>query len=151
VTSAPGGVVIRPGRGVPGGLVIPDAELLERFSRSSGPGGQSVNTTDSRVELSWDVAGSTALTDVQRARLLECLAGRLVDGVLTIAASEQRSQFQNRAAARRRLQSLVAEGLEPPSPARRATRPSRAARARRVDDKRRRGELKAARRRPGLD
>jgi ribosome-associated protein len=151
VNPAPGGVVIRPGRGVPEGLVIPDTELLERFSRSSGPGGQSVNTTDSRAELSWDVAHSAVLNDLQRARLLERLDGRLVDGVLTIAASEQRSQFQNRAAARRRLQSLVAEGLEPPSPARRATRPSRAARARRVDEKRRRGELKAGRQRPSYD
>jgi ribosome-associated protein len=145
------GVVIRPTRGAPGGLVIPEAELAERFSRSSGPGGQSVNTTDSRVELSWDVGASAVLTDAQRARLLERLASRLVDGVLTIAASEQRSQFQNRAAARRRLQDLVADGLAPPSPARRATKPSRAAKARRVDDKRRHGELKATRRRPSFD
>jgi len=145
------GVVIRPSRGAPGGLVIPEAELAERFSRSSGPGGQSVNTTDSRVELSWDVAGSTVLTDTQRSRLLERLAGRLVDGVLTIAAAEQRSQFQNRTAARRRLQDLVADGLAPPSPARRATKPSRAAKARRLDEKRRHGELKAARRRPSFD
>jgi ribosome-associated protein len=145
------GVVIRPTRGAPGGLVIPEAELAERFSRSSGPGGQSVNTTDSRVELSWDVGASAVLTDAQRARLLERLASRLVEGVLTIAASEQRSQFQNRAAARRRLQDLVADGLAPPSPARRATKPSRAAKARRVDDKRRHGELKATRRRPSFD
>ncbi len=155
INGAPGGVVIRPGRGVPDGLVIPDAELEERFSRSSGPGGQSVNTTDSRVELSWDVAASAALSaalpDDQRARVLERLAGRLVDGVLTIAASEQRSQFQNRAAARRRLQSLLTDALSPPSPARRATKPSRAAKARRVEEKRRRGDLKVARRRPAVD
>jgi ribosome-associated protein len=110
-----------------------------------------VNTTDSRVELSWDVGASAVLTDAQRARLLDRLASRLVEGVLTIAASEQRSQFQNRAAARRRLQDLVADGLAPPSPARRATKPSRAAKARRVDDKRRHGELKATRRRPSFD
>jgi len=151
VSAPPGGVVIRPTRGAPGGLVIPDAELAERFSRSSGPGGQSVNTTDSRVELSWDVADSAVLTEPQRARLLERLAGSLVDGVLTIAAAEHRSQFQNRAAARRRLQDLVADALVPPSPARRATKPSRAARARRVEEKRRHGELKAARRRPPPD
>ena len=151
INGAPDGVVIRPGRGAPDGLIIPDAELIERFSRSSGPGGQSVNTTDSRVELSWDVAASTALSDQQRARVLERLAGRLVDGILTIAASEQRSQFQNRAAARRRLQSLLADALAPPSPARRATKPSRAAKARRVEAKRRRGDLKAARRRPAGD
>ena len=149
VNGAPGGVVIRPTRGAPGGLLIPDAELAERFSRSSGPGGQSVNTTDSRVELSWDVAGSAALTGIQRERLLERLAGRLVDGVLTIAAAEHRSQFQNRSAARRRLQDLVTDALAPPSPSRRATKPSRAAKARRVDAKRRRAEVKAGRRSPG--
>jgi ribosome-associated protein len=144
-------LLIRPARGLPHGLLIPAAELVERFSRSSGPGGQSVNTTDSRVELSWDVARSVTLSDAHRERLLERLAGRLTDGVLTIAASEHRSQLQNRAAARNRLQHMLAAALEPPSPPRRATRPSRAARARRVADKRRRGELKAARRRPPLD
>jgi ribosome-associated protein len=144
-------VVIRPQRGLPDGLTIPDTELVERFSRSSGPGGQSVNTTDSRVELSWDVAASTALGDVQRQRLLERLDGRLVDGVLTIAASEHRSQRQNRVAARARLQHLVVDGLEPPSPPRRATRPSRAAKARRVDAKKRRGTIKANRQRPADD
>jgi len=151
INGAPGGVVIRPGRGAPDGLLIPDSELVERFSRASGPGGQSVNTTDSRVELSWDVAASAALSTGQRERMLDRLADRLVDGVLTIAAAEQRSQFQNRAAARRRLQSLVADALAPPSPARRATKPSRSARARRVEAKRRRGELKVARRRPAGD
>jgi ribosome-associated protein len=132
-------------------LEIPDAELVERFSRSSGPGGQSVNTTDSRVELSWDIAGSAALDDRQRERLLDRLAGRLVDGVLTIAASEHRSQLRNREAARARLRHLIATALEPPSPPRRATRPSRAAKARRVEAKRRRGDIKAGRRRPPLD
>src|SRR5438552_11597431 len=130
-------LVIRPARGLPAGLVIPDAELVERFSRSSGPGGQSVNTTDSRVELSWDVASSPTLIDAQRERVLARLGGRLVDGVLTIAASEHRSQLQNRAAARLRMQHLVAAALEPPSPPRRGTKPSRAARARRVDEERR--------------
>ena len=110
-----------------------------------------MNTTDSRVELSWDIAQSAALDDVQRARLLTRLDARLVDGVLTIAASEHRSQLRNRAAARLRLRNLVAEALEPPSPPRRATRPSRAAKARRLESKRRHGELKAARRRPPLD
>ncbi len=138
---------IRPTRGLPAGLSIPAAELLERFSRSSGPGGQSVNTTDSRVELTWDVAGSAVLSEVQRRRALDRLGARLVDGVLTIAASEHRSQLQNRLAARARLQHVVATALEPPSP-RRATRPSRAAKARRTDEKRRRGELKSSRRRP---
>jgi ribosome-associated protein len=131
--------------------VIPDAELTERFSRSSGPGGQGVNTADSRVELRWDVAASGALTDTQRARLLEQLAPRLVDGVLVLVASEQRAQLANRAAARARLTTLVGQALEPPPPPRRATRPSRAARQRRLDEKKRRGELKANRARPDPD
>jgi ribosome-associated protein len=141
-------VVIRPQRGLPDGLTIPDTELVERFSRSSGPGGQSVNTTDSRVELSWDIGASPALTDLQRWRLLERLGGRALDGVLTIAASEHRSQLQNRTAARARLASLVADGLEPPAAPRRATRPSRAAKTRRIEAKRQRGQLKVTRRRP---
>jgi ribosome-associated protein len=132
-------------------LVVPSAELIERFSRSSGPGGQSVNTTDSRVELRWDVAHSTALSDAQRTRLLDRLSGRLVDGVLSIAASEHRSQLQNRQAARARLAALLRDALEPPSPARRPTRPSRAAQQRRVDAKRRRSQVKVTRRRPPLD
>jgi ribosome-associated protein len=136
---------------MPDGLVIPDAELVERFSRSSGPGGQGVNTTDSRVELRWDVAHSGALSEQQRTRVLGRLAARLDDGVLAIAASEHRSQWQNRVAARARLTSMLVDALEPPSPARRPTRPSRAAQQRRVDAKRRRGQTKAARRRPPLD
>jgi ribosome-associated protein len=132
-------------------LHIPEAELIERFSRSSGPGGQSVNTTDSRVELSWDIGQSAALDEFQRARLLDRLASRVVDGVLTIAASEHRSQLRNRSAARMRLQNLVAEALEPPSPPRRATRPSRRAKARRLESKRRHSDLKATRRRPPPD
>ncbi|WP_375477070.1 alternative ribosome rescue aminoacyl-tRNA hydrolase ArfB [uncultured Jatrophihabitans sp.] len=144
-------LALAPRRGLPGGLVIPDTELVERFSRSSGPGGQSVNTTDSRVELSWNVAASSALTDEQRARLGAALGDRLVDGTITIAASEQRSQFQNRQAARARLAHLIAAGLEPPAAPRRATRPSRAAKARRMDAKRRRGGIKANRQRPPLE
>jgi ribosome-associated protein len=145
---AGGDVVLRPARGLPRGLVIPDAELAERFSRSSGPGGQSVNTTDSRVELRWDIAGSAALTDDQRDRLLAALGPRLVDGALTIVASEHRSQRQNRTAARARLAHYVTDALAPPPPARRATRPSRAARARRLEAKRHRSDIKTARRRP---
>ena len=144
-------VVLRPGRGLPDGLVIPSSELLERFSRSSGPGGQSVNTTDSRVELSWDVGTSAALSEQQRAQLIDRLVSRLVDGVITIAASEHRSQLQNRIAARARLTALHTDALAPPAPARRPTRPSRAAKQRRIDAKRRRGQLKATRGRPESD
>ncbi len=127
-------------------LVIPAAELRERFSRSSGPGGQGVNTADSRVELSYDVGSSPALPDRLRARVVERLAGRLVDGVLTIAASEHRAQLANREAARERLLALLREAVAPPPPPRRPTRPSRAAKDRRIAEKKRRGQLKKLRR-----
>jgi ribosome-associated protein len=127
-------------------LVIPGGELRERFSRSSGPGGQSVNTADSRVELSFDVAGSPAIPPDLRARAVAQLGGRLVDGVLTIAASEHRAQLANREAARERLVAMLRAAIAPPPPPRRPTRPSRAAKQRRLDEKRRRSELKKSRR-----
>jgi ribosome-associated protein len=126
-------------------LVIPGAELRERFSRSSGPGGQGVNTTDSRVELSYDIAGSAVLPESLRARLIERLGTRLVSGVLTVAASEHRAQLANREAARARLAALLREAAAPPPPARRPTRPTRAAKERRLAAKRRRSELKRGR------
>jgi ribosome-associated protein len=131
-------------------VVIPAAELHERFSRSSGPGGQGVNTADSRVELSFDVARSTALPQRLRARALEGLAGRLVGGVLTVAASEHRAQLANRAAARDRLATLLRAALRPPPPTRRPTRPSRGSVERRLSAKRRRSDTKRTRR-PGPD
>lgn len=127
-------------------VTIPDTELRWRFSRSSGPGGQGVNTTDSRVELSWNVATSVALGPVQRSRALQRLGHRLTDGVLTVTASSRRSQLQNREAAQDRLASLVREAIAPPPPARRATRPSRAAVERRIAAKKRRSETKRGRR-----
>lgn len=129
-------------------LVVPAAELAWRFSRSSGPGGQGVNTADSRVELSFDVAGSAVLLDRQRDRLTDRLAGRLVGGVLTVAASEHRAQLRNRDAARQRLATLLREGLAPPPRARRATRPTLGSRRRRIETKKQRGETKRLRRRP---
>ena len=131
-------------------IEIPERELRWRFSRSSGPGGQSVNTADSRVELSFDVSTSSALGPVQRARALERLAGRLVGGVLTIAASEERSQLRNREAARERLARVLAEAVAPPPPKRRPTKPSRRAVERRLEAKRLRGRTKRLRR-PGED
>src|ERR1700691_183996 len=102
---------------VNGWLLIPGSELHERFSRSSAPGGQSVNTADSRVELSFDVGRSPALPGWARARALERLAGRLTGGVLTIAASEQRSQLANLQAAPARLATLLRDaGAPPPRP-----------------------------------
>ncbi|MFJ6550491.1 MULTISPECIES: alternative ribosome rescue aminoacyl-tRNA hydrolase ArfB [unclassified Microbacterium] len=141
----------RPGLRVSAGLTIPEVELSWRFSRSSGPGGQGVNTTDSRVELVWDAANSAALSSTQRERILERLRGRLVDGVLTIAASEHRAQLRNREAARERLAALVAEAMRPPAPARRATKPSRGSKERRLTAKRRRTDVKSLRRRPRED
>ena len=127
-------------------LTIPAAELAWRFSRSSGPGGQGVNTTDSRVELSWDVAGSPMLPAVLRQRALERLGPRLVNGVLTISASEHRSQLRNREAAAARLASLVAAAIAPPPQSRRATRPSRGSVERRIAAKKRRSQTKQNRR-----
>ncbi|HLA93884.1 MAG TPA: alternative ribosome rescue aminoacyl-tRNA hydrolase ArfB [Actinomycetota bacterium] len=127
-------------------VLIPARELKWRFSRSSGPGGQSVNTADSRVELSLDLSTTTALGPVQRARVLERLSGRLVDGVLTVKASRQRSQLQNREAALGRLAQILAGALAPPPPRRRPTRPKRGAVERRLADKKRRGQTKRLRR-----
>jgi ribosome-associated protein len=133
-------------------LVIPAGELHERFSRSSGPGGQSVNTTDSRVELSFDVLRSPALPERERSRALERLASRLTDGVVTVAAENERSQLMNREAARARLASLLREAVAPPPPPRVATRPTRGARERRLEGKRRRAQVKRNRRyQPGGD
>jgi ribosome-associated protein len=131
---------VPPGPGLPDGLVIPDGELVERFSRSPGPGGQSVNTSDSRVELEYDVLTSSALTAAQRARLV----GRLGSPV-RVVASEHRSQHRNRVAARERLAARVREALAPPPPARRPTKPTRSSQRRRVEQKRQRGETKALR------
>ncbi|RCG33202.1 aminoacyl-tRNA hydrolase [Sphaerisporangium album] len=131
---------------VGGSVSIPEAELGWRFSRSSGPGGQGVNTTDSRVELSFDVAATTALPPPLKARALERLAPRLVDGVLTISASEYRSQLRNREAAKARLAHALAQAIAPPPKNRRATKPSRGAVERRLTAKRHRSALKRLRR-----
>jgi ribosome-associated protein len=127
-------------------VVIPEGELRWRFSRSSGPGGQSVNTADSRVQLSVDVARTPALGPIQRARALERLGDRLVDGVLTVTASEERSQLRNREAALERLAKVLAEAIAPPPRKRRPTRPSRAAVERRLAEKKRRSRVKRLRR-----
>ena len=128
--------------------MVPENELSWRFSRSSGPGGQSVNTSDSRVELSFDIARTSVLGPILKARALERLAGRLVDGFVTVTASEHRSQLRNREAAERRLAELLAAATAPPPRVRRPTKPSKAARKRRLEDKRRRTDVKNLRRRP---
>ncbi len=128
------------------GAVIPADELSWRFSRSSGPGGQSVNTSDSRVELSYDLASSTALGPVLKERALRALAGQLVDGVLTITASEFRSQLRNREAATRRMAAVLTAATAPPPKARRPTKPTRGSRERRLAAKQRRSQIKRLRR-----
>ncbi|HJQ07775.1 MAG TPA: alternative ribosome rescue aminoacyl-tRNA hydrolase ArfB [Nocardioides sp.] len=131
---------IDPGPGLPEGLVVPAADLVERFSRSSGPGGQSVNTADSRVQLELSVESSAAFTDAQRARLLDRLGP-----VVAVAASEHRSQHRNRVAARERLAATIREALAPPAAPRRPTRPSRGSKERRLQSKRERSETKSLR------
>ena len=131
---------VPPGPGLPDGLVIPDTELVERFSRSPGPGGQSVNTTDSRVELSWDPALSEALDESQRAR-----ARTRSTGPIVVVSHEQRSQHRNRIAARERLAMRIRELLAPPPPPRRPTKPTRGSKERRLDAKRQRSQTKQLR------
>lgn len=128
------------------GITIPPDELTWRFSRSQGPGGQSVNTTDSQAELSFDLAGSAALPPVLKERALAALSGRLSGGVITVAASEYRSQLRNREAAAARLSALLTDATAPPARARRRTRPSRASVERRLADKQRRAAIKRLRR-----
>ncbi|ADL44884.1 alternative ribosome rescue aminoacyl-tRNA hydrolase ArfB [Micromonospora aurantiaca] len=127
-------------------LTVPAAELRERFSRSSGPGGQGVNTTDSRVELSFDLGGSPSVPETLRERALARLAGRLVGGVLTVTASEHRAQLANREAARERMAALLREAVAPPPKTRRPTRPSRGAKERRLAEKKRQSQRKRDRR-----
>lgn len=133
------------GPGMRGGVVIPSNDLRERFSRSSGPGGQSVNTTDSKVELRFAPLASDAFTDDQKSRLADSLRHRLVDGDLIITASEQRSQRQNRVAARERLVAILRGALAPPPPTRRPTKPTRGSQQRRLKVKKQRGRTKTGR------
>ncbi|WP_380168235.1 alternative ribosome rescue aminoacyl-tRNA hydrolase ArfB [Jannaschia sp. R86511] len=130
---------------VSGRVVVPAAMLSWRFSRSSGPGGQGVNTADSRVELSVRPLDLPGLGEQQRARLQDRLRGRLVDGVLTVAASEHRQQLRNRSAARARMAAALREALAPPGRARRPTRPTRGSKERRITAKKQRSQLKQLR------
>jgi len=127
-------------------LIVPAKALRWNFSRSSGPGGQGVNTADSRVELSVHLPSLPGWPEPVLATAIERLAGRLVDGTLTVSASEHRQQIRNRDAARTRMASLLRAAVAPPGPRRRPTRPSAGARQRRMDSKRHRSEIKQARR-----
>lgn len=121
-------------------------ELRWRFSRAGGPGGQGVNTTDSRVQLSWDITASPALSDAQRSRLLAVLRNRLTSGVLTVTAADYRSQRRNRDGAIQRLAAIVREALAPPPRTRRPTGPTPGSVERRIGAKRRRSQIKRWRR-----
>lgn len=134
---------------VRGDVWIPERELRWKFSRAGGPGGQSVNTADSRVQLSFDVAGSPSLGDALRGRAVGRLDERLVDGVLTVTAAEHRSQWRNRLVAEQRLAAVLRDATRPPSKPRRVTKPTKASRRRRLETKRRRGDTKRLRRRVG--
>lgn len=138
---------VPPGPGAPRGLRVPADELAEQFSRASGPGGQGVNTTDSRVQLSLDLGTTTALTDVQRERILSRLSQSLSGTVLTISAAEYRSQRRNRTAARQRLTTILRDAVTPPL-LRRPTRPTNGSRRRRLEGKHRRSEVKLNRKPP---
>ncbi|MGP9527460.1 alternative ribosome rescue aminoacyl-tRNA hydrolase ArfB [Glutamicibacter sp. AOP5-A2-18] len=132
-------------------LVIPDTELSWNFSRSSGPGGQHVNTSDSRAELSWVIGASRVLSPWQRERLLQKLASRLVSGAVVVRASEERSQWRNRQIAMDKLALLVSKALAPDAPTRKATKPTRGSQRRRLNAKSNRSVTKQLRQKPGRD
>ncbi|MFJ5550017.1 alternative ribosome rescue aminoacyl-tRNA hydrolase ArfB [Streptomyces sp. NPDC093225] len=128
-----------------GSVVLPEAELQWRFSRSSGPGGQHVNTSDSAAEVLFDLAATEALPEVWKRRALERLASRLTGGVVAVRASEHRSQWRNREMALVRLASLLAEATAPPPKPRRATKIPRGINERRLREKKARSETKRGR------
>ncbi|OKK25193.1 peptide chain release factor 1 [Streptomyces sp. CB02488] len=128
-----------------GAVSLPEAELMWRFSRSSGPGGQHVNTTDSQVELRFDLAATESLPEVWKERALERLEGRLVNGVVSVRSSEHRSQWRNRETAVVRLTSLLAEATAPPPKPRRKRKIPRGINERRLREKKQRGDTKRGR------
>ncbi|RDD89643.1 alternative ribosome rescue aminoacyl-tRNA hydrolase ArfB [Streptomyces parvulus] len=134
-----------------GSVALPEAELVWRFSRSSGPGGQHVNTTDTAVELRFDLARTEALPEMWKRRALERLAGRLSDGVISVRASEHRSQWRNRESAAVRLAALLAEATAPPPKQRRPTRIPRGINERRLREKKQRSQTKRGRSAQGWD
>ena len=127
-------------------VTIPAAELTWRFSHSGGPGGQGVNTADSKAELRFDLAASTAIPEHLRERALRRLEDRLVDGELVVTSSAHRSQLDNRRAAATKLRILLDTAMSPEPAKRRPTRPTKASVERRLDTKRRQGQLKRQRR-----
>jgi ribosome-associated protein len=132
-------------------LTIPASELQWKFSRSSGPGGQHVNTSDSRVQLTWNVAESAALSDGQRARILQKLGRRAASGAITVTVSQQRSQLRNREIALDTLAEFVRTAIAPPAALRRPTRPTRGSQRRHLAAKQQRSATKRQRQRPTGD
>ena len=133
------------------GHVIPGRELHWSFGPSGGPGGQHANRAHSRAELRFAVVGSTAFSDSESERIVAGLSNRIRDGVVAVIADDHRSQWRNRQVARSRLRTLLDDALRPDPLARRATRPSRRARQRRVDEKRRRSQTKRLREKPEVE
>jgi ribosome-associated protein len=132
-------------------IVVPEHELQWRFSRSSGAGGQHVNTSSTRVELVFDLVNTSAVGEVLKDRAVQRLAAQLVDGCVVVVSSERRSQFQNRLAAREKLAEVLRAAFAPPPRKRRPTRPTFSSKVKRVDTKKRRGEIKKGRGRPSGD
>ena len=130
--------------------IIPSSDLSWRFDPSGGPGGQHANRSSTRVELRFDLAASDVFEEPLRWEMIERLGARANEGVVSVVVDDSRSQYRNRVTARRRLAAVLAESMKRPK-ARRATRPSRAARRRRSEAKRRRSETKQLRRRPDVD
>lgn len=129
-----------------GQVSIPERDLTWRFSRSSGPGGQGVNTADSRVELIFDLANSEVFPPALHQRAMQRLAGRLIDGTVVVVASDNRAQLRNRQAAAERLAAILAEAIAPPPKPRRPTRPTKGSTERRLDEKTQRSQTKRLRR-----
>jgi ribosome-associated protein len=129
-------------------ITIPAGELVWTFSPTGGPGGQHANRSSTRAELRFDVGASRAFDDETRQRVLARLA---TEGVVTVIVDETRSQWRNRQIARQRLADRIGNALKPDPPRRRRTRPSRAARRRRIDEKRARSRTKSLRRRPASE
>jgi ribosome-associated protein len=127
-----------------GRFVIPGNELSWEFGTSGGPGGQHANKASTRAELSWAIDQSEALPPEVKKRVAEALANRIANGVLTVGADDSRSQWRNRSIARKRMSELIEEAARPPK-TRRATKPSRSAKRRRLEAKRRRSEKKKLR------
>ena len=123
-------------------LVIPLNEIQWRFSRSSGAGGQNVNKTDSRVEIVFNVKNSKVLSSFQKFRINAQLKGKIVKGCICIAVQEKRTQYQNRQLALTKLANILQDSLKPPAKTRIGTKPSQASQKRRIESKKKRGEVK---------